>query len=139
MSSIMVITTPTAKASMTQKQELMKLNNYLINFQKCLHETRSDTTKLLISKEIADTFLHGNVQKVLKKLMKTNKTETQNLIRHLLIHNVKSQVMIEENGFLQSYRHINEYFNLLRGFHHQVRDIHVVYGNIMKESGLYIN
>lgn len=135
----MAITTPKAKASMTLKQELAKLNAYLLNFQKCAHETRSDATKLLICKEIADTFLHMNVQKVLKKLMKTNKTETQNLIRHLLVHNVNAQVMIEKQGFLQHYRHINEYFSVLKIFHTQVRDIHVVYGNLMKDSGYYIN
>ena len=33
--------------------------------------------------DIANTFLHMNVQKVLKKLMKTNKTQTQNLIRDI--------------------------------------------------------
>lgn len=139
MTSIMAITTPGAKASMSLKQELAKLNNYLLNFQKCVSETKSDATKLLICKELADTFLHMNVQKALKKMMKTNKTETQNLIRHLLIHNVNSQLMIEKQGFLQHYRHINEYFSVLRIFHTQVRDIHVVYGNIMKETGYPFN
>ena len=135
----MAITTPGAKASMTLKQELAKLNNYLLNFQKCVHETRNDATKLLICKEIADTFLHMNVQKALKKMMKTNKTETQNLIRHLLVHNVNAQLMIEKSSFLQHYRHINEYFSVLKIFHTQVRDIHLVYGNIMKDSGYPIN
>ena len=135
----MTITTPGAKASMTLKQELVKLNNYLLNFQKCVRETRNDATKLLICKEIADTFLHMNVQKALKKMMKTNKTETQNLIRNLLVHNVNAQLMIEKSSFLQDYRHINEYFSVLRIFHTQVRDIHVVYGNIMKDSGYPIN
>lgn len=135
----MTITTPGAKASMSLKQELARLNTYLLNFQKCVHETRSDATKLLICKEIADTFLHMNVQKALKKTMKTNKTETQNLIRHLLVHNVNAQLMIEKHGFLQDYRHINEYFSVLKIFHTQVRDIHLVYGNIMKDSGYPIN
>lgn len=134
----MAITTPNAKAHLSLKQELAKFNNYLNNFQKCAHETRSDATKLLICKEIADTFLNSQVQKVLKKMMKTNKTETQNLIRQLLIHNVKAQSMIEETAFLKNYRHINEYFTLLRNFQYQVRDIHVVYGTMMKESGYVV-
>ena len=132
----MTITTPGAKASMTLKQELVKLNNYLLNFQKCARETRNDATKLLICKEIADTFLHMNVQKALKKMMKTNKTETQNLIRNLLVHNVNAQVMVEKPGFLQHYRHINEYFNVLKIFQTQVQDIHVVYGISWRIRGI---
>ena len=134
MTSISVITSTTAKKEMKNKKEMQHLVNYFNNFKNCFEATNNDSTKLLICVEIAEKFLDPDVQKVIKNNLKTNKLETHVLLTRLMNHNKDVGIMIQNVDFLKNYRHINEYFKLLKKSATQYMDLGIVYNTMLEKT-----